>query len=71
MICRCFNKTLDFRKAARQAAQTARLMLGVPDYDSYLAHAETTHPNDPPLSKQDFFKNRQDARFSSARFRCC
>jgi uncharacterized short protein YbdD (DUF466 family) len=65
MICRCVAKTLDF------AAQTARLMLGVPDYDAYVDHLRTVHPNQPPLTRDAFFAARQQARFGAGGLRCC
>jgi uncharacterized short protein YbdD (DUF466 family) len=60
--------------ALRCACDTARLMVGMPSYDAYLAHMARTHPDRAPMSYPEFFRNRQDARFgakSSSRFRCC
>ena len=31
--------------AGRYFGQTARLMVGVPSYDNYLAHMKRTHPD--------------------------
>jgi uncharacterized short protein YbdD (DUF466 family) len=50
--------------------QTAQLMLGVPDYDAYVAHVTAAHPDRAPLSKEDFFRERQAARYGSV-LRCC
>ena len=66
MICTCFGKTLDLGLIR----QTAHAMLGVPDYDSYVAHITATHPDRTPLSRPDFFRERQAARFGSV-LRCC
>jgi uncharacterized short protein YbdD (DUF466 family) len=54
-------------------ARTARLMVGIPDYDAYLAHRERTHPDEPAMSYKEFFRNRQQARYSfeKGRFRGC
>jgi uncharacterized short protein YbdD (DUF466 family) len=54
-------------------ARTARLMVGVPDYDAYLAHQGRAHPNQPAMSYAEFFRNRQQARyaFDKGRFRGC
>ena len=65
MICRCFAKTLDL------AAQTARLMVGVPDYDAYVAHLRMVHPTQLPLTRDAFFAARQQARFGAGGLRCC
>jgi uncharacterized short protein YbdD (DUF466 family) len=66
MICRCFGKTLDLRLVR----QTAHAMLGVPDYDAYVAHVLRTHPDLAPASREEFFRERQAARFGGV-LRCC
>jgi uncharacterized short protein YbdD (DUF466 family) len=65
VICRCFAKALD------AAGQTALLMLGVPDYDAYVAHLRTAHPDQAPLKRDAFFAARQQARFGAGGLRCC
>jgi uncharacterized short protein YbdD (DUF466 family) len=60
--------------AARCLCQGARLMVGVPDYDTYLAHRRATHPDKPAMSYAEFFRERQSARYGAGRtggFRCC
>ncbi len=54
-------------------AQTARLMVGVPDYDTYVAHRRTSHPGQPVMTYEEFFRERQEARYSvsKGRFRGC
>lgn len=39
------------------------LMVGVPDYERYLAHMRASHPELPPLSREAFFSNRLQARY--------
>lgn len=53
--------------------QTARLMVGVPDYQNYVTHRQTTHPDLPVMSYEEFFRERQTARYavSKGRFRGC
>ena len=52
--------------------QTLRLMVGVPDYDSYLDHMGRTHPDQTPMTYAEFFENRQNARYSGrGRVGCC
>jgi uncharacterized short protein YbdD (DUF466 family) len=56
------------------AVQTARLMVGVPDYDNYVAHRRARHPAEPIMSYVDFFRDRQNARYACAKGRfkgCC
>lgn len=48
----------------RRAVQTARLMVGVPDYDTYVAHRKTHHPGEPIMTYPEFFRERQAARYS-------
>lgn len=52
-------------------AQTARLIVGVPDYDRYVAHMRRSHPGTPPMSREAFFANRVDARYGRGASRCC
>jgi len=57
-----------------KAAQTARLMVGVPDYDVYLAHRAAQHPGEPVLSHADFHRDRIARRYGvgkGAPPRCC
>ncbi len=55
-------------------AQTARLMIGIPDYETYLEHRRTKHPGEPVMTYEEFFRERQDARYATGRGkfnRCC
>jgi uncharacterized short protein YbdD (DUF466 family) len=53
--------------------KTARLMVGIPDYDSYVAHRQLNHPNQPIMTHTEFFRERQAARYAvgKGRFRGC
>ncbi|WP_309997572.1 YbdD/YjiX family protein [Caulobacter segnis] len=58
----------------RCVCESARLMVGVPNYDAYVAHMTKTHPGQPPMSYEAFFRERQDARYGGGGkggFRCC
>jgi uncharacterized short protein YbdD (DUF466 family) len=55
----------------RYARMTARLMVGVPDYDGYLAHMRRTHPDQVPMSYEEFFRDRQAARYAGGGRGCC
>ena len=60
--CKMFNiKT--FIAFFELCAQAARLMVGVGDYPTYLAHMQAHHPDATPLSKADWFRQRQNARY--------
>jgi uncharacterized short protein YbdD (DUF466 family) len=46
-------------------------MLGVPDYERYVAHARTCHPDEPVMSRDEFMRERQAARYERPGARCC
>lgn len=41
-------------KAGKYLGQTARLMIGVPDYDNYVEHMRVTHPDQTPMTYEEF-----------------
>jgi len=53
------------------AVKTARLMVGVPDYETCVAHRRANHPGVPIMTYAEFFRERQDARYAvgKGRFR--
>ena len=59
--------------AGRYLAQSLRLMVGVPDYDTYVAHMKATHPDQPPMDREAFFRERMQARYDGRGRvgRCC
>ena len=63
----------DVRTLGEWAARTARLMIGIPDYQTYLEHRRAFHPDDPVMTYEEFFRERQDARYAVGkdRFRGC
>jgi uncharacterized short protein YbdD (DUF466 family) len=60
-------------QAGRYLGQSMRLMVGLPEYDAYLAHMEASHPDQPVMSYEQFFRERQQARYGGAGKRggCC
>jgi len=72
MICQC-NPLSEIGKFGRLFTQTAKLMVGIPDYDNYVAHRRQTHPDQPILTEIEFFRNRQDHRYGGGPgvIRCC
>ena len=58
-------------QAGRYLTQSLRLMVGVPDYGTYLAHMKATHPDREPMNYEAFFRERQAARYGSGAGRCC
>ncbi len=68
------SDTTTLFKFARTIARTARLMVGVPDYHAYVVHRRQTHPGEPVMSYEDFFRERQANRYGEGGgkiSRCC
>ena len=55
----------------RASVQTARLAIGIPDYDAYVDHVRRAHPDRPPMTRDEFFRERMEARYGKGRSRCC
>jgi len=55
------------------SVRAARLMVGIPDYQTYVEHRQEQHPDKPIMSYDEFFVERQNARFAvgKGRFRGC
>ncbi|AQT47324.1 MULTISPECIES: YbdD/YjiX family protein [Bartonella] len=63
---------LNFLGMGKFLGQTAKLMIGVPDYDNYVAHMKRVHPDEQPMSYNEFFRERQEARYGGkGGFKCC
>lgn len=68
------NLTDALASCSKRLREGARLMIGVPDYDTYVAHRREAHPGEPVMSYAEFFRERQAARYgegSTRGFRCC
>jgi uncharacterized short protein YbdD (DUF466 family) len=65
----------ELAKAGQYLGQALRLMVGLPDYSTYLTHMEQNHPGQPAMSYEEFFRERQEARYggggNSRCSRCC
>jgi uncharacterized short protein YbdD (DUF466 family) len=69
-----FDRSTSAARAARYwSTRTARLMIGVPDYETYVAHRQAKHPDQPIMTYVEFFRERQEARYAigKGRFRAC
>lgn len=53
------------------AKQTARLAVGIPDYDAYLSHMREHHPQQATMDRDSFYRERMAARYGKGRTRCC
>jgi uncharacterized short protein YbdD (DUF466 family) len=63
--------TQEVAQAGRYLAQSFRLMVGLPNYDAYLAHMAVTHPDQKAMTYEEFFRERQQARYGGMSGRCC
>jgi len=64
----------EFKEFVGRVKQTTRLMVGIPDYDNYVRHRQTTHPDLPVMTYEEFFIERQQSRYLGANGRigkCC
>jgi uncharacterized short protein YbdD (DUF466 family) len=72
MICQCFGRSFDLSAIVRRVSQTADLMVGLPDYDTYVAHVTARHPEIEAMTREAFFRERQAARYGAkGNLRCC
>jgi uncharacterized short protein YbdD (DUF466 family) len=60
-----------WRDVMTRAAETARLMIGLPDYETYLAHRRAAHPGEPAMSRDEFHRERTARRYGDGASRCC
>lgn len=59
------------RGAWRKGVQMCRLIIGIPDYDTYVEHIRRSHPERVPMTYEAFFIERQQARYRGGGGRCC
>ncbi|MFJ3318621.1 YbdD/YjiX family protein [Herbaspirillum huttiense] len=57
----------------RQVGRTLNLMVGMPEYDTYVAHMKAAHPDHCVMTYEEFFRERQEARYGGKGRvgRCC
>ncbi|OHC74007.1 MAG: hypothetical protein A3G18_10755 [Rhodospirillales bacterium RIFCSPLOWO2_12_FULL_58_28] len=53
--------------------ETLLLMVGLPDYDAYVRHRLARHADRPVMSREEFFRERQENRYGAngKTNRCC
>ncbi len=65
---------IDLQHLFRRVRETARLMIGVPDYETYVEHRKTVHPGAPIMTYEEFFRVCQERRYTGGQGRtprCC
>ena len=58
------DKVVQLRRALKQ-------VIGVPDYEIYLARHKVIHPDVPPMGEAEFFRFAIDRRYGKGGTRCC
>jgi uncharacterized short protein YbdD (DUF466 family) len=70
----CGLPGLDLSRLASKLREGAKLMVGQGDYDAYVAHMRDKHDGGPIMTREQFFRARENARFGVGgehAFRCC
>ncbi len=64
----------DLSRMGKYLGQAARMLVGMPDYDTYVEHMRNKHPDKPVMTYEEFFRERQEARYGGGKgrpSRCC
>ena len=54
-----------------ELAKVVRRVIGVPDYDVYVAHQRVNHPDDEPITREAFAQDALARRYERPGSRCC
>ena len=60
-----------FRATVGRVLRTVRTIIGAPDYDRYVQHMRTHHPECVLASRDEFMQQRLESRYSRPGSRCC
>lgn len=61
----------DIRGLAGRCLATLRRVSGMPDYQAFVEHQRTRHPDQPVPSERDYFTAFVTARYADGPTRCC
>ena len=70
-MSRSSERIASLRNSVRRGAAIVRRIIGVPDYDTYIAHMSAHHPDAVPLTAREFEITRMNDRYSRPGSRCC
>ncbi len=59
----------DLSRMGKYLGQAARMLVGMPDYDTYVEHMRNKHPDKPVMTYEEFFRERQEARYGGGKGR--
>ncbi len=60
-----------WRDRLARALAVVRTIIGVPDYERYVAHCARHHPDRPVPSREEFLRRRLEERYRRPGARCC
>lgn len=58
-------------RSIARIADVVRRIIGVPDYDRYVAHLEGCHPGERAMTRDEFMRQRLNERYNKPGARCC
>ena len=61
----------EIRKLARAVGDVVRRVAGMPDYESYVAHLERSHPGRALPSEREYYEDYVTNRYGDGPTRCC
>ena len=64
-------RPISLRERLSRALDVVRRIVGVPDYDRYVAHMRSHHPDVTPMSCEEFTAQRMADKYSRPGSRCC
>ncbi|MDB5962149.1 MAG: hypothetical protein JWP59_3443 [Massilia sp.] len=67
LAARCAGVADAGGKFGKYLGQSLRLMVGLPDYERYVAHIQAAHPGQAVMSYEEFFRERQQARYGNGK----
>jgi len=59
------------RITLNRTANILRRIIGVPDYDIYIAHVRECHDGTVPMTRKEFEQSRMEDKYSRPGQRCC
>ena len=65
------HPTRSLRVRLQRVLRVVRSIIGAPDYERYVAHMESHHPECAVMSRDEFMRQRLESRYSRPGSRCC
>jgi uncharacterized short protein YbdD (DUF466 family) len=57
--------------ALGRIAAALRQVVGAPDYQRYVAHVRSCHPDAEPIGRDEFYRSRLAERYDKPGAKCC